>query len=61
MNEIKGIKNSKYDLNGNIYFEDSNGKSYKIHAKDVLEIAYALFDSVGHTYEELDEIGEELI
>ena len=49
--ELKLVDNCKYDLRGYIYFT----------AKSALEIAYALFDSVGHSYDELDEISDELI
>ena len=55
MEEIKNIHNCKYDLKGNLFFE-TNGKKYTMTAKEALEIAYTLFDSVGHSYDELDEI-----
>ena len=58
---IDSIKNGRYDLNGNLYFEDDHGNSYKMTARTALEIAYTLFDSVGHSYNELEEIDEELI
>lgn len=61
MEEIKNIHNCKYDLNGNLYFTANDNRRYKISAKDALEIAYTLFDSVGHIYDELDEISDELI
>ena len=61
MEEIKNIHNCKYDLKGNLFFEDSNNKQYTMTAKEALEIAYTLFDSVGHNYDELDEISDELI
>ena len=60
MEEIRNIHHCKYDLQGNLYFE-ANGKQYKIACKEALEIAYTLFDSVGYSYDELDEISEELI
>lgn len=60
MEEIKNIHHCKYDLQGYLYFE-TNGKRYKMHSKEALEIAYTLFDSVGHNYKELDEISNELI
>ena len=58
---IDGVNNGKFDLKGYLYFDDNHGNSYKIHAKDALNIAYILFDSVGHSYNELDEIDDELI
>lgn len=58
---IQGINDCKYDLNGNLYFKDRHNKQYKIHAKDALEIAYTLFDSVGHSYAPLEDIEDELI
>lgn len=61
MDEIKHVHNCKYDLIGNLYFTADSNKQYKISAKDALEIAYTLFDSVGHSYKELDEIDDELI
>ena len=61
MEEIKNIHNCKYDLNGNLYFTANDNRRYKISTKDALEIAYTLFDSVGHSYDELDEISDELI
>ena len=61
MDEIKHVHNCKYDLNGNLYFTANDNRRYKISAKDVLEIAYALFDSVGHSYEPLEDIEDELI
>ena len=60
MEEIKNIHNCKYDLNGNLFFE-VNGKKYTMTTKEALEIAYTLFDSVGHSYDELDKISDELI
>lgn len=60
MEEIKNIHNCKYDLKGNLFFE-ANSKKYTMTAKEALEIAYTLFDSVGHSYDELDEISDELI
>jgi hypothetical protein len=57
--EIRHIHHCRYDLNGNLFFE-ANGKQYTMTAKEALEIAYTLFDSVGHKYTELDEISEEL-
>ena len=61
MDEIKNIHNCKYDSKGNLYFTANDNRRYKISAKDALEIAYTLFDSVGHSYDELDEISDELI
>lgn len=61
MEELQGIHDGKYDLNGNLYFTDRHNKQYKIHAKDALEIAYTLFDSVGHSYKPLEDIEDELI
>ena len=58
---IVGIQNTRYDLKGNIFFEDYYGKTYKMTVREALKIAYTLFDSVGHSYTELDEIDEELI
>lgn len=58
---IDGVNNSKFDLKGYLYFDDNHGNSYKIHAKDALEIAYTLFDSVGHSYKPLEDIEDELI
>lgn len=58
---IQGVTDCKYDLNGNLFFTDRNGRQYKIHAKDALEIAYTLFDSVGHSYKPLEDIEDELI
>ena len=60
MNAIKNITNGRYDLNGNLLFDTDQGQ-ITMTAKDALEIAYTLFDSVGHSYDELDEINEELI
>ena len=59
MEKLTNIHNCKYDLNGNLFFE-ANDKQYTISARDALEIAYTLFDSVGHNYNELDNIYEEL-
>lgn len=61
MNEIKHVHNCRYDLNGNLYFTANDDKHYKISAKDALEIAYTLFDSVGHSYAPLEDIEDELI
>lgn len=61
MDEIKHVHNCKYDLNGNLYFTANDNRRYKISAKDALEIAYTLFDSVGHSYAPLEDIEEELI
>ncbi|MDE6947587.1 MAG: hypothetical protein K2P14_10440 [Anaeroplasmataceae bacterium] len=61
INLIAGIKNCRYDLKGNIFFEDYYERTHKIPTRDALKIAYTLFDSVGHSYKELDEINEELI
>lgn len=58
---IDNTKDHKYDLNGYIYFNDDHGNSYKMTARTALDIAYTLFDSVGHSYKELDEIDDELI
>ena len=60
MEEIKNIHHCRYDLKGNLFFEAS-GKIYTMTAKEALEIAYTLFDSVGHSYNELDKISDELI
>lgn len=60
MEEIKNIQNCRYDLNGNIFF-NADGKEYQMTARNALEIAYTLFDSVGHSYAPLEEIDEELI
>lgn len=60
MEEIKNIHHCRYDLKGNLFFE-ANGKIYTMTAKEALEIAYTLFDSVGHSYNELDEISNELM
>lgn len=59
MEELSNIQNCKYDLNGNLFFE-ANGKQYKISQKDALELAYTLFDSVGHSYDELYKLEEEM-
>ena len=59
MEEIKNIHNCKYDLNGNLFFE-ANGKKYTTTAKEALEIAYTLFDSIGYDYKDLDNIYNEL-
>lgn len=59
MEEIKGIHNCRYDLNGNLFF-DADDKPYKISTKDALELAYTLFDSMGHSYDELEQIEEKL-
>ena len=61
MDEIKHVHNCKYDLNGNLYFTANDNRRYKISAKDALEIAYTLFDSVGHPYKPLEDIEDELI
>ena len=58
---IDGVNNGKFDSKGYLYFDDNHGNSYKIHAKDALNIAYILFDSVGHSYDELDDIYDEWI
>ena len=58
--EIKNIHNCRYDLNGNIFF-DANSKQYKMPANVALDIAYTLFDSVGHSYKPLEDIEDELI
>lgn len=60
MEEIKNIHHCRYDLKGNLFFE-AGGKIYTMTAKEALEIAYTLFDSVGHSYSELDEISDELM
>lgn len=60
MEEIKNIHNCKYDSNGNLFFE-ANGKQYTMTAQEALEIAYTLFDSVGHSYKPLEDIEDELI
>ena len=60
MDEIKHVHNCKYDSNGNLFFE-ANGKQYTMTAKEALEIAYTLFDSVGHPYKPLEDIEDELI
>ena len=60
MEEIKNIHNCKYDSNGNLFFE-ANGKQYTMTAQEALEIAYTLFDSVGHPYKPLEDIEDELI
>lgn len=57
---IENIKNGKYDLNGNLFLTDSNNNKIQMTTKDALEIAYTLFDSVGHSYKELDEIDYKL-
>lgn len=59
--ELKLVDNCKYDLQGYIYFTANGKEQYKIHAKSALEIAYALFDSVGHSYAPLEDIEDELI
>lgn len=56
---IKGIKNCKYDMLGNLFF-DIEDKHYKITEKDALELAYCLFDSIGHDYKELEAVEEEI-
>lgn len=64
MEELQLVDNCKYDLKGYIYFTANTAtgkKQYKIHAKSALEIAYALFDSVGHSYKPLEDIEDELI
>lgn len=61
MDEITHVHNCKYDLNGNLYFTANDNRRYKISAKDALEIAYTLFDSVGHSYAPLEDIEDELI
>lgn len=59
--ELKLVDNCKYDLQGYIHFTANGKEQYKIHAKSALEIAYALFDSVGHSYAPLEDIEDELI
>lgn len=61
MDEIKHVHNCKYDLNGNLYFTANDNRRYKISPRDALEIAYTLFDSVGHSYAPLEDIEDELI
>ena len=61
MDEIKHVHDGEYDLNGNLYFTANDNRRYKISAKDALAIAYKLFDSVGHSYKELDEIDDEIM
>ena len=55
--KIKNIEDGKYDLNGNLYFNDD---SIKINVKDALKIAYTLFDWAGMSYTQLDEINEKV-
>ena len=59
--ELKLVDNCKYDLQGYIHLTANGKEQYKIHAKSALEIAYALFDSVGHPYKPLEDIEDELI
>lgn len=59
MEELKDVRNGSYDMSGNLYF-CANNKRYKITAKDAMEIAYTLFDSVGYSYKELDNIYHEI-
>lgn len=59
--KLKGITNCRYDLNGNLFFTTVDDEQYTLTARDALEIAYTLFDSVGHSYKELEEIDDELI
>lgn len=59
MLELKNIKQGKYDLNNNLFF-NIDGQDYKISAKDALEIAYTLFDSMNKSYDILEEIDQEL-
>lgn len=59
MEEIKHVHNVKYDMKGNIFF-NADDKPYKISTKDALELAYAIFDSMGHSYDELEQIEAEL-
>lgn len=57
--ELTNIHNCRYDIHGNLLFDTDQG-AYKISQKDAIELAYALFDSVGHSYNELDEIFAEI-
>lgn len=59
MKEIKNIRDGKYDLRGNLEFEEEDG-TLKIKAVDALEIAYALFDWAGMPYTILDELNERI-
>ena len=57
--EIKDVKNLRYDMNGNIFFDSSIGPM-QIEEKNALEIAYALLDSNGLEYKILDELDEKI-
>lgn len=61
MDEIKHVHNCEHDLHGNLYFTANDNRRYRISAEDALEIAYALFDSMGHSFKELDEIDAKLM
>ena len=59
MKNLTNIHNGKYDLHGNLFFDTDQG-TFKISQKDALEIVYTLFDSAGHSYNELHKLEDEL-
>lgn len=59
MEELKNVCDGSYNLQDEIFFT-ANGKRHKMSARGALEIAYTLFDSVGYSYEVLDEISNKL-
>lgn len=54
------LTNGRYNLHGDLFFTTEDGTEIKMTVKDALEVAYTLFDSVGHSYKELEAIEEEL-
>lgn len=58
--KIENIKDSEYTSKGNFTFRTKEGEVIEASAQDVLEMAYALFDFAGMSYEMLDEINEKV-
>ncbi len=58
--KIENIKDSEYTSRGDFTFTTKQGEVIEANTQDVLEIAYALFDWAGMSYEVLDEINEKV-
>lgn len=59
MKELTNIKNGRYNMRGDLFFNTDQG-DYTISQKDALEIAYTLFDSAGFSYAELEKLEEKI-
>lgn len=55
--QIKNIEDGEYTSSGKFTFYSNVGE-IEMNAIDALEIAYILFDYVGMSYDELDNISE---